>query len=136
MTEFTCDVTGRPPTKDFMRWQPGAKKIQNAVLKFPTDGTDKRTSTVLINGPEDEIPPPTVLKFRTVRKITVLKFRTLLLVNQGRVVWGWSWAGLVMSGWLQAALAAEGKECNAPKGSLGGRRRTPSGGLNDDRPNQ
>ena len=56
MTEFTCDVTGRPPTKDFMRWQP-APKIQNTVLKFPTDGPNKRTSTVLINGPEDEIPP-------------------------------------------------------------------------------
>jgi hypothetical protein len=46
-------VTGIPPTKDFMRWP----KIQNTVLKFPTDGTDKRTGTVLINGPEDEIPP-------------------------------------------------------------------------------
>jgi hypothetical protein len=31
-------------------------------------------------------------------------------------VWGWSWAGLVLSG-----LEAEGKECSAPKGSLGGR---------------
>jgi hypothetical protein len=56
MTEFTCDVTGNPPTKDFMRWQP-APKIQNTVLKFPTDGPNKQTSTVLINGPEDEIPP-------------------------------------------------------------------------------
>jgi hypothetical protein len=56
MTEFTCDVTGKPPTKDFMRWQP-APKIQNTVLKFPTDGPNKQTSTVLINGPEDEIPP-------------------------------------------------------------------------------
>ena len=53
MTEFSCDVTGIPPTKDFMRWP----KIQTTVLKFPTDGTDKRTSTVLINGPEDKIPP-------------------------------------------------------------------------------
>jgi len=51
-------------------------------------------------------PPPTVGKFRTVTKLTVRKFRTLLLVNQGRVVWGWSWAGLVLSGWLEAALAA------------------------------
>ena len=50
-------------------------------------------------------PPPTVGKFRTVTKLTVRKFRTLLLVNQGRVVWGWSWAGAV---WV-----AEGKECNA-----------------------
>ena len=24
----------------------------------------------------------------------------------GRAVWGWSWAGLVLSGWLEAALAA------------------------------
>lgn len=47
-------------------------------------------------------PPPTVGKFRTVTKLTVRKFRTLLLVNQGRVVWGWSWAGLVLSGWLEA----------------------------------
>src|SRR5215472_14748043 len=56
-------------------------------------------------------PPPTVGKFRTVRKTTVRKFRTLLLVNQGRVVWGWSWAGLMLSGW--PGVAAEGKECNA-----------------------
>jgi hypothetical protein len=47
-------------------------------------------------------PPPTIGKFRTVTKLTVRKFRTLLLVNQGRVVWGWSWAGLVLSGWLEA----------------------------------
>src|SRR5215472_8710002 len=33
-------------------------------------------------------PPPTVGKFRTVTKLTVRKFRTLLLVNQGRVVCG------------------------------------------------
>jgi hypothetical protein len=47
-------------------------------------------------------PPPMVGKFRTVTKLTVRKFRTLLLVNQGRVVWGWSWEGLVLSGWLEA----------------------------------
>src|SRR5262252_8125374 len=71
-------------------------EIQNTVLKFPTNGPNKRTSTVLINGPEDKIPPPTVGKFRTVTKLTVRKFRTLLLVNQGRpVVWGCSWAGAV-----------------------------------------
>jgi len=52
-------------------------------------------------------PPPTVGKFRTVTKLTVRKFRTLLLVNQGRrVVWGGLGAGLVLSGWLEAALAA------------------------------
>jgi len=56
MTEFTCDVTGKPPTKDFMRWQP-SPKIQNTVLKFPTDGPNNRTGTVLINGPVDQIPP-------------------------------------------------------------------------------
>jgi hypothetical protein len=66
MTEFTCDVTGKPPTKDFMRWQP-APKIQNTVLKFPTDGPNNRTSTVLINGPADETPPPTVPKLGTVK---------------------------------------------------------------------
>jgi hypothetical protein len=63
-------------------------------------------------------PPPTVGKFRTVTELTVRKFRTLLLVNQGRVVWGCSWASAV---WVTGGgTAAEGKECNAPKGSLGG----------------
>src|SRR5262249_3960752 len=94
MTEFSCDVSGMAPTKDFMRWQP-EPKIQNTVLKFRTDGTDKRTSTVSINGPGDEIPPATVLKIRTVMKSTVLKFRTLLLVNQGSVCAGGSWVWLV-----------------------------------------
>ena len=65
-------------------------------------------------------PPPTVGKFRTVTKLTVRKFRTLLLVNQGRAVWGWSWAGLVLSGWLEAHLRLRAK-CNALKDSLGGR---------------
>jgi DNA-binding transcriptional regulator YhcF (GntR family) len=52
MTEFTCDVSGRPPTKDFMRWE-----MQNAVRESRTDGADKRTSTVRINEPEDENTP-------------------------------------------------------------------------------
>ena len=52
-------------------------------------------------------PPPTVGKFRTVTKLTVRKFRTLLLVNQGRACCvGMVVAGLVLSGWLEAALAA------------------------------
>lgn len=53
-------------------------------------------------------PPPTVGKFRTVTKLTVRKFRTLLLVNQGRVVCG----GMVVGG-AAAVWVAEGKECSA-----------------------
>jgi hypothetical protein len=60
-------------------------------------------------------PPPTVGKFSTVTKLTVRKFRTLLLVNPCRV-------GMVVGGAGAVWVAGgEGKECNAPKGSLGGR---------------
>jgi DNA-binding transcriptional MocR family regulator len=50
LTEFTCDVSGMAPTKDFMRWQP--PQIQNTVLKFETNGRNKRSSTVAIKGAE------------------------------------------------------------------------------------
>jgi hypothetical protein len=61
MTEFICDVTGKPPTKDFMRWQP-APEIQNTDLKIRSDGPNNRSRTDLIIVAEDEIPTAYVPK--------------------------------------------------------------------------
>ena len=58
MTEFVCDVTGRAPTKDFMRWQPG----QNLEHGVPgdTNGVPGDTSTVVVMTPKTKNKPPTV----------------------------------------------------------------------------
>lgn len=65
MTEFTCDVTGKPPTKDFMRWQPdqnselGIRNRHQQCQKSIAGRCEKST-------PAKEIPPTTVSMIDTV----------------------------------------------------------------------
>jgi hypothetical protein len=65
MTEFLCDVTGKPPTKDFMRWQPdqnlerGANNRHQRYQKSIPGRYQKST-------PTNETPPPTVAIIDTV----------------------------------------------------------------------
>jgi hypothetical protein len=65
MTEFICDVTGKPPTKDFMSWQPdqnlehGANNRHQRYQKSIPAQCQKSTR-------ESETPPPTLSMIDTV----------------------------------------------------------------------
>jgi hypothetical protein len=65
VTEFSCDVTGKPPTKDFMRWQPdqnlergGKNRHRQYQKSIPT----RYQKSI----PENVTPPPTVAIIDTV----------------------------------------------------------------------
>jgi hypothetical protein len=77
MTEFICDVTGKPPTKEFMRWQAtenlerGVKDRHQRYQNLTPERYQKST-------PEDEIPPPTVSKVDTVDPVLGVKIQHTL----------------------------------------------------------
>jgi DNA-binding transcriptional MocR family regulator len=58
MTEFTCDVSGKPPTKDFMRWQPD-KNLEHGSSN-DTVGGPSDTSTVVPITPRAKKHAPTM----------------------------------------------------------------------------
>jgi DNA-binding transcriptional MocR family regulator len=59
MTEFICDVTGQPPTKDFMRWQPD-QNLEHDVEKRHQQCQKSTPAQCQKSTPENETPPPTV----------------------------------------------------------------------------
>jgi hypothetical protein len=65
MTEFSCDVSGKPPTKDFMRWQPDQNLelgVKNRRQRYQTSIPSRHHKST----PENETPPPTVSMIDTV----------------------------------------------------------------------
>jgi cytochrome oxidase assembly protein ShyY1 len=55
MTEFTCDVSGKSPTKDFMRWQ-SDKNLEHGSSN-ETVGSPNDTSTVVPTTPRAKNMP-------------------------------------------------------------------------------
>jgi hypothetical protein len=77
MTEFSCDVTGKPPTKDFMKWQPdqnSERGIKNRHQQRQKSIPGRCEKSI----PGNEIPPPTASIIDTVEV-------TLGVINQGAV---------------------------------------------------
>src|SRR5262249_13421702 len=64
MTEFTCDVTNKPPTKDFMRWQPD-QNLEHGVKNRHQQYQKSIPSRYQKSIPENKIPPPTVAMIDT-----------------------------------------------------------------------
>jgi hypothetical protein len=80
MTEFTCDVTGAAPTKDFMRWS-AAQNLERGTATG-TDGMTTGTDAVRLQGLTISDPPHTVRLQGPTSPRTVRPQRHSYIVNQ------------------------------------------------------